>query len=49
MIHKTIVRAPEWEIVIGLEVHTQAFDQQQNIFRRLHHLVVPSRTPRRTR
>ena len=23
MIHKTIVRAPEWEIVIGLEVHTQ--------------------------
>src|SRR5450759_1751418 len=23
MVHKTIVRAPEWEIVIGLEVHTQ--------------------------
>ncbi len=23
MLHKTIVRAPEWEIVIGLEVHTQ--------------------------
>src|SRR5450759_5928904 len=23
MLRKTIVRAPEWEIVIGLEVHTQ--------------------------
>ncbi len=23
MLHKTFVRAPEWEIVIGLEVHTQ--------------------------